>query len=99
VGSDEVEIKWAGNLFCKSVNMFLEKYSKVAADNFVAILSVPEGSLILYRPSASGWPVSIAESEVQTDRDHRQRGPLWSHECTLCVIRLVILQSQSTEMP
>lgn len=92
VGSNEQEVKWAGNLFCKGVNMFLDKYSKVSADNFVAILSVPEGMLGSYRSRSPRWTVPVSESEVQADRNDRQRNQIWSYERTLGVIRPVIWQ-------
>jgi hypothetical protein len=43
VGSDKDEVKSCGKLFLESVEHFLEKYSKVAPENFVAILTVPQG--------------------------------------------------------
>lgn len=44
-GSDKDEVKASGKLFLDSVEYFLEKYSKVGPENFVAILTVPQGSL------------------------------------------------------
>lgn len=42
-GSDKDEVRGCGKLFLESVEHFLEKYSKVAPENFAAILTVPQG--------------------------------------------------------
>ena len=41
-GSDRQEIKWSGALVSKAVDQFINKFSKVAADNFTVVISLPK---------------------------------------------------------
>jgi hypothetical protein len=66
-GSDANEVKACGKLFLESVEHFLSKYSKVGPENFVAILSVPQGKRELTRPIGGCQSTQFEEFEVQTD--------------------------------
>jgi lipid A disaccharide synthetase len=44
-GSDQYEIKWSMPIISKAVDQFLTKFSKVSAENFAVVVSLPKGTI------------------------------------------------------
>lgn len=68
-GSDRQEIKWSGALVSKAVDKFIHKFSKVAADNFTVVISLPRELQEQAAPlQALKWKCRVI---FVTDRDER----------------------------
>ena len=68
-GSDAQEMKWSGAIVAKAVEKFLAKFSKVSADNFAVVVSVPrdmqdQAALLM----ANKWKCRVI---VVTEREDR----------------------------